>query len=55
MVIDESAAKENRTQIGNNQVESLIKRFLRQSGWRFQCLETLGVGSVMTRKRAMKR
>lgn len=33
MVIDESAAKKNRTQIGNNQAESLIRRFLRQNRW----------------------
>lgn len=55
MVIDESAAKKNRTQIGNNQAESLIRRFLRQNRWLFQCLETWGVEAVITRKRALKR
>lgn len=54
MVIDESAAKKNRTQIGNNQAESLIKRFLKRNRWWFQ-FRDLGVGAVMTRKSALKR
>ena len=39
MAIEESAAKKSRTQIGNNQVESLRKRLLSQSRWGFQYLE----------------